>query len=359
MSTIIDLETDLFYVYRGAEAKELALLSFIQNEANAEYARKGYAILSIEILSHASEGTPASGGFKHKNSACQTIRARCSLKISTVGAELKEADAAGEDGEKSETAQEDETSKSDTPENAVVTADSDYTSKQAMSDADNFLTTAQANFPEIFCTSLPISPGQFFSLLLSDPASEMAYHEARSDTGIECTGWVDDTRTLKYSVAISGPVGPPVSRALETQKVNVQPTKLVFRSVVQMLDAPYGDYFTCETKWVVEAIDSSSSSVLVYATAAFSKSTWLEGTIRKKTLEGILESTELWIKLAKETIRQSGIRIADIADDGEKTPDANKQVSIWTKISTNEILIGLGLLNFLIAIAAILIVILK
>lgn len=76
---------------------------------------------------------------------------------------------------------------------------------------------------------------------------------------------------------------------------------------MQMLDAPYGDYFRVESQWVVAAKGETRCTVRVCAKAVFSKSTILKGTISSRTLSGMTESFGGWMKSAHAMVDKLGL----------------------------------------------------
>ena len=164
---------------------------------------------------------------------------------------------------------------------------------------------------ELLSEDLPITPTRFFQLFVGNENSfEKEYHEARGDTDVKVTPWnphekFGTTRNVFYTLKLSGPIGPPTTRTEEVHRYHLQKDRLIIDTSMNMLDAPYGDYFRVESQWIVALKeDQKSSNVRISAKAVFSKSTIMKGTISSRTLSGMTESFKFWLSKAREVLNQ-------------------------------------------------------
>jgi hypothetical protein len=166
---------------------------------------------------------------------------------------------------------------------------------------------------ELLTDELPVTPSKFFQLFISnDSTFEHDYHVCRGDTDIKVGLWKPHaqfgiTRDVTYTLKLSAPMGPPTTRTEEIHRYHLQRDRLIIDTSMQMLDAPYGDYFRVESQWVVQSKGDSKCTVRVCAKAVFSKSTILKSTISSRTLSGMTESFGVWMKNAHALLEKSGI----------------------------------------------------
>ena len=177
------------------------------------------------------------------------------------------------------------------------------------SNSDKFLTGLD-ELQQLISEELPCTPTQFFKYFCSNESSfEKDYHIQRGDTEIDVGEWTPNTtfgvtRDVKYVIKLTGPVGPPTTRTEEIHRYHLTKERLIIDTSMNMLDAPYGDYFRVESQWVVTAKEDKKCLVKISAKAVFSKSTMLKSTISSKTLQGMTESFTLWVKLAREDLNR-------------------------------------------------------
>jgi hypothetical protein len=163
---------------------------------------------------------------------------------------------------------------------------------------------------ELLQEDLPLTPMKFFQLFVGNENNfEKEYHEARGDTEVKVTPWsphekFGTTRNVFYILKLSGPIGPPTTRTEELHRYHLQKERLIIDTSMNMLDAPYGDYFRVESQWIISLKDDQKScNVKISAKAVFSKSTIMKGTISSRTLSGMTESFKFWLSKAKEVLQ--------------------------------------------------------
>ena len=188
---------------------------------------------------------------------------------------------------------------------------------------------------ELLQEDLPLTPTRFFQYFVGNESTfEKDYHEARGDTDVKVEAWkphetFGQTRNLFYILKLSGPIGPPTTRTEEVHRYHLQKDRLIIDTSMNMLDAPYGDYFRVESQWIINLNeDGTSSHIRISAKAVFMKSTMMKGTISSRTLAGMTESFKFWITQAR----------ALIATRQPQTASPSKQGSAGTlsKSSSNQ-----------------------
>ncbi len=100
---------------------------------------------------------------------------------------------------------------------------------------------------------------------------------------------------------------------VQIHRYHLQRDRLIIDTSMQMLDAPYGDYFRVESQWVVAAKGDTRCTVRVCAKAVFSKSTILKSTISSRTLSGMTESFGGWVKNAHALVEKLGLNKENIS----------------------------------------------
>ena len=168
---------------------------------------------------------------------------------------------------------------------------------------------------ELLSFELPeVPPPKVFQLFFSDDSTfEHEYHESRGDSAIDVGSWSEHelfgkTRECKYTVQLSGPIGPPCSRNEEIQRYHLTRDRLILDVSMRMLDVPYSDYFTVETKWTVSRTESGGSLIKICAKAVFCKNTMLKSTISSRTISGMTESFKIWKNLAEMKLADPNFR---------------------------------------------------
>lgn len=150
---------------------------------------------------------------------------------------------------------------------------------------------------------------------------EHDYHVTRGDTDVKVGPWkphpqYGTVRDVSYTLKLSAPMGPPTTRTEEVHRYHLTRDRLIIDTSMQMLDAPYGDYFRVESQWVIQAIEDGRSSARVSAKAVFSKSTMLKGTISSRTLSGMTESFGVWMKNAHALLERKNSAPSSVGGTG-------------------------------------------
>ncbi|XP_062198923.1 BAG-associated GRAM protein 1-like isoform X2 [Phragmites australis] len=163
----------------------------------------------------------------------------------------------------------------------------------------------------VFNGTFPCTAEQFFSILLSDDSSYITeYRMDRKDKDINLGQWhlADEydgqVRELNCKSICHSPMCPPYSAMTEWQHMvlSADKTDLVFETVQQVHDVPFGSYFEIHCRWSVKTISSSSCSLNISAGAHFKKWCIMQSKIKsgavdeyKKEVREMLEFARLYM----------------------------------------------------------------
>ncbi|KAM3224207.1 hypothetical protein ACQJBY_057550 [Aegilops geniculata] len=146
----------------------------------------------------------------------------------------------------------------------------------------------------VFDGTFPCTADQFFSSLISDDSTYTTeYRTARQDKDINLGQWhlADEydgqVRELNCKSMCHSPMCPPYSAITEWQHavLSANKTDLVFETVQQVHDVPFGSYFEIHCRWSVKTIDSSSCSVDISAGAHFKKWCIMQSKIKSGAVD--------------------------------------------------------------------------
>uniref|UniRef100_M1B652 C2 domain-containing protein n=1 Tax=Solanum tuberosum TaxID=4113 RepID=M1B652_SOLTU len=122
----------------------------------------------------------------------------------------------------------------------------------------------------IYNDTFPCTPQQFFDILLSDGSNfTTEYRIARKDSNLNIGPWhsADEydgqVREITFRTICNSPMCPPDSAMTEYQHAILSPDKkmLVFETVQQAHDVPFGSCFEVHCRWLLEASSDSSCSL--------------------------------------------------------------------------------------------------
>ncbi|KAK4349324.1 hypothetical protein RND71_032079 [Anisodus tanguticus] len=149
--------------------------------------------------------------------------------------------------------------------------------KMDMSQEENVPRTAKSQpfikeevLSGIYNDTFPCTPQQFFDLLLADDSNFInEYRTSRKDSNLNIGQWhsADEydgqVREITFRTICNSPMCPPDSAMTEYQHAILSPDKkkLVFETVQQAHDVPFGSCFEVHCRWSLEA-SSESSCVL-------------------------------------------------------------------------------------------------
>ncbi|KAI4989063.1 hypothetical protein ZWY2020_036380 [Hordeum vulgare] len=187
----------------------------------------------------------------------------------------------------------------------------------------------------VFNGTFPCTAEQFFNNLLSDDSTYITeYRTARKDKDINLGQWhvADEydgqVRELNCKSICHSPMCPPYSAMTEWQHMvlSANKTDLVFETVQQVHDVPFGSFFEVHCRWSVKTIDSSSCSVNISAGAHFKKWCIMQSKIKsgavdelKKEVREMLEFAESYMQKVSSPNQEDKYLVRD----GDTAPDAD------------------------------------
>ncbi|PSS34832.1 BAG-associated GRAM protein [Actinidia chinensis var. chinensis] len=164
----------------------------------------------------------------------------------------------------------------------------------------------------IYNDVFPSTAEQFFDLLLNDGSSYInEYRAVRKDTNLTIGPWhaADEydgqVRELTLRALCNSPMCPPDSAMTEWQHVVLSPDKkqLVFETVQQAHDVPFGSHFEVHCKWSLQTNSESSCNVDIRVGAHFKKWCVMQSKIKSSAINEYKKEVELMIEVARSYIK--------------------------------------------------------
>ncbi|KAL5677786.1 hypothetical protein ACJX0J_013917, partial [Zea mays] len=146
----------------------------------------------------------------------------------------------------------------------------------------------------VFNGTFPSTAEHFFSILLSDDSNYITeYRTFRKDKDINLGQWhiADEydgqVRELNCKSICHSPMCPPYSAMTEWQHIVLSADKmdLVFETVQQVHDVPFGSFFEVHCRWSVKTISSSLCSLNISAGAHFKKWCIMQSKIKSGAVD--------------------------------------------------------------------------
>ncbi|CAO2821776.1 unnamed protein product [Amaranthus hypochondriacus] len=159
----------------------------------------------------------------------------------------------------------------------------------------------------IYNDNFPCTAEQFFNLLLSDDSNYInEYRSARKDSDVIIGQWhpTDEyeglVRELTFRSVCKSPMCPPDTAMTEWQHAVLSPDKtiLVFETVQQAHDVPFGSYFEVHCRWHLETCSESSSTIQIKAGAHFKKWCVMQSKIKSRAVDEYKQEVILMIEAA-------------------------------------------------------------
>lgn len=157
---------------------------------------------------------------------------------------------------------------------------------------------------------------QFFDLLLSDGSSfTNDYRSSRKDTNLNIGQWhsADEydgqVREITFRCLCNSPMCPPDTAMTEWQRSLLSPDKksLVFETVQQAHDVPFGSYFEVHCRWVVVTTSESSCTIDVKVGVHFKKWCVMQSKIKSGAINEYKREVELMLEVARSCINSNTI----------------------------------------------------
>ncbi|KAL2325665.1 hypothetical protein Fmac_024723 [Flemingia macrophylla] len=166
----------------------------------------------------------------------------------------------------------------------------------------------------IYSEVFPCTAEQFFSLLLnygSDFTSK--YRSIRKDTNLVMGQWHTSdefdgqVREMTFRSLCNNPMCPPDTAMTEWQHHVLSPDKknLVFETVQQMHDVPFGSYFEVHCRWRLETIDESSCTLDIKVGAHLKKWCVMQSQIRSGAVEEYKKDVEVMLDVARSYVKKN------------------------------------------------------
>ncbi|GAB2294176.1 BAG-associated GRAM protein 1 [Dionaea muscipula] len=157
----------------------------------------------------------------------------------------------------------------------------------------------------------PCTAEQFFNLLLSDDSNfTHEYRLTRKDSNLLVGQWhaAEEyeglVREITFRSICKSPMCPPDTAMTEWQHVVLSPDKgvLVFETVQQAHDVPFGSYFEVHCRWHLESNSESSCKLGVKAGAHFKKWCVMHSKIKAGAVDEYKREVQLIIEVARSYI---------------------------------------------------------
>ncbi|PWA91114.1 C2 domain, GRAM domain protein [Artemisia annua] len=163
----------------------------------------------------------------------------------------------------------------------------------------------------IYNDAFPCTAERFFDLLLSDGSSFTSdYRSIRKDTNLNMGQWhsADEydgqVREITFRCLCNSPMCPPDTAMTEWQHILLSPDKnsLVFETVQQAHDVPFGSYFEVHCRWSVVNTTESTCNIDVKVGVHFKKWCVMQSKIKSGAIAEYKKEVDLMLKLARSCI---------------------------------------------------------
>lgn len=184
----------------------------------------------------------------------------------------------------------------------------------------------------IYNDVFPCTAENYFNLLLSDDSSfTNEYRSARKDTNLTMGQWhpADEydgqVREIKFRSLCTSPMCPPDTAMTEYQHAVLSSDKkrLVFETVQQAHDVPFGSYFEIHCRWSLETNAENSCTLDIKVGAHFKKWCVMQSKIKAGAINEYKKEVELMLETARKYIKSntSGVEM----DKNSLTPSVTLQ----------------------------------
>ncbi|ESW28560.1 hypothetical protein PHAVU_003G296800 [Phaseolus vulgaris] len=166
----------------------------------------------------------------------------------------------------------------------------------------------------IYNELFPCTAEQFFNLLLNDGSNFTSkYRSVRKDTNLAMGQWhvADEydgqVREITFRSLCNSPMCPPDTAMTEWQHHVLSPDKknLVFETVQQAHDVPFGSYFEVHCKWSLETINESSCTLDIKVGAHFKKWCVMQSKIKSGAVNEYKKEVEVMLDVARSFIKSN------------------------------------------------------
>ncbi|WJX44308.1 BAG-associated GRAM protein 1, variant 2 [Trifolium repens] len=164
----------------------------------------------------------------------------------------------------------------------------------------------------IYNDDFPCTAEQFFNLLLKDDSKFTSkYRSVRKDTNLVMGQWHTaeeydgQVREITFRSLCNSPMCPPDTAMTEWQHVVLSSDKnnLVFETVQQAHDVPFGSYFEVHCKWSLETTGESSCTLDIRVGAHFKKFCLMQSKIKSGAVNEYKKEVDVMLDVARSYIK--------------------------------------------------------
>ncbi|KAL0456605.1 UNVERIFIED_CONTAM: BAG-associated GRAM protein 1 [Sesamum latifolium] len=165
---------------------------------------------------------------------------------------------------------------------------------------------------EIYHDVFPCTVEQFFKFLLEDGSTFInEYRSVRKDTNLVIGQWhaADEyegqVREITFRSLCNSPMCPPDTAMTEWQHAVLSADKktLVFETVQQAHDVPFGSYFEIHCRWSLESNSDSSCTLNIKVGAHFKKWCVMQSKIKSGAINEYKKEVEIMLDVARSYIQ--------------------------------------------------------
>uniref|UniRef100_A0A1D1Z6W3 C2 and GRAM domain-containing protein At1g03370 n=1 Tax=Anthurium amnicola TaxID=1678845 RepID=A0A1D1Z6W3_9ARAE len=162
----------------------------------------------------------------------------------------------------------------------------------------------------------PCTAEQFFTVLLSDDSKFLdEYRSGRKDTSLNMGPWhvADEydgqVREITFRTVCHSPMCPPDTAMTEWQHAVLSDDKtiLVFETVQQAHDVPFGSYFEVHCKWFLKTNSESSCNLDIKVGAHFKKWCVMHSKIKSGAVNEYKREVELMLEVARAHLLKANL----------------------------------------------------
>ncbi|KAL5576284.1 hypothetical protein UlMin_017983 [Ulmus minor] len=194
-----------------------------------------------------------------------------------------------------------------------------------------------AAIASIYNDVFPCTAEQFFNLLLSDDSNYInEYRSSRKDTNLVMGQWhpADEydgqVREITFRTLCTSPMCPPDTAMTEYQHavLSSDKKKLVFETVQQAHDVPFGSCFEIHCRWTLETNSENSCTMDIKVGAHFKKWCVMQSKIRSGAINEYKKEVEMMLEVARSYIRSNTGGGSEINNNSNSSPSVTKDGSL-------------------------------
>ncbi|KAM7266512.1 hypothetical protein ACFE04_004409 [Oxalis oulophora] len=179
--------------------------------------------------------------------------------------------------------------------------------------------------------TFPWTAEQFFNLLSDDSTFTNEFRSLRKDTSLNIGQWhvADEydgqVREITFRSLCHSPMCPPDTAVTEYQHTVLSPDKkkLVFETVQQPHDVPFGSHFEIHCRWSLVNNDGDTCTIDIKAGAHFKKWCVMQSKIRSGAINEYKKEVELMLEVTGKCIKS-------------QTSDADNNVTLQAPSSVTQ-----------------------